>query len=201
MRTRLFMHDSHAKPRTAFQRFLKQIRARLQRFDRHVKHRQLHAASNVDAHRVGNHGVLASQHTANRQAIADVGVRHQRRPGGHRRAASLPHLRVAGVVDLGAPGAIADRRRPHKVSLRDHVPGKLAETRIVEVNLGMLQDTLHAASHLLAAHFFVLGGQLGSLDSAGHAVGRHAERLKLSRVHSLSRRIVLVAADGGDISV
>ena len=42
-----------------------------------IQHRHLHSAGDVHSDRIGDYGIAGSQHTANRQAISHVGIRHQ----------------------------------------------------------------------------------------------------------------------------
>ncbi len=70
------------------------------------------------------------QHAADRQAVADVRVGHQRRADGDRHLAGLPHLDVGGLVDVAAPGAIADRLMDHGRLGRQQLSRELAPDRI-----------------------------------------------------------------------
>ena len=88
---------------------------------RQIQDRQLHAAGNVHAHRIRNHGVLAGQHATDRQPVSHMRVGHQGRGSSHRhrcrpdasgRAAassipSAPHVRYAtGVGGTNSRSAI-----------------------------------------------------------------------------------------------
>ena len=94
------------------------VLVRIRQLTGQVINRKAHPATDIDAHTVGNHGVLSGQYAADGQAVAVVGIRHQRTGGGdgqaHRvvqllhgigrnarltleypeRAGRLPHLRV-----------------------------------------------------------------------------------------------------------
>ena len=60
--------------------------------DRPIDDRHLHAARDVHAHRVGDHGVVGGKDATDRQSVALVRVGHQR--GGHRNG------ELAGVANL-----------------------------------------------------------------------------------------------------
>ena len=92
-----------AKPGFHFQRPGQPIALRLEPAGRQVEHRELHPAGDIDSHGVGHDGVRSCQHPADRQAVADMGVGHQRTRHRHRQLHRLPHLPQRLFIDIAPP--------------------------------------------------------------------------------------------------
>ena len=89
-----------AEPRFPLDRAHEFVPARRQRRDGQVQHGHLHAARDVDANRVGDHGGISGQHSADGQAVALVRVRHQRAGHGDRQPARVLHLLERARLDV-----------------------------------------------------------------------------------------------------
>lgn len=86
---------------------------------RQVKHREGHPAADIHAHGVGNHGVVGGQHPADGQAVAVVGVGHERAGHGHGQLHGRFHLvHRPGVDVLGAEGGVGLAR--HQLNVPRH---------------------------------------------------------------------------------
>ena len=93
-----------------------------QRVQRQVQDGQLHPAGDIDAHGVGYDRVVGGQHAADGQAVAHVGVRHQRARQGHGQGARPLHLPDRLPVQVPPPLPVwyfgcHDTRFPLKVRL------------------------------------------------------------------------------------
>ena len=130
MRLRRPMLDADAKLRPAVERFLVAIEVLRNGFNRLIQHRKLHPAGDIDANRVRNHRVFASQHTADRQPIANVRIRHQRSADRIRNLARNPHLLVRTGVDIRAPSLVTDRLVANRHRLGHQFASKLAPNRV-----------------------------------------------------------------------
>ena len=115
-----------------------------------IEHGQLHAAGDVDADGVRDDGVLGRQHAADRQAVAHVGVRHQRARNRDGQVDRVPHLLLRGVVEIGAEARPRRRRltrherRAHGALIDDR-GGDHAELHVLRVRLRVGD---HLAEHL-----------------------------------------------------
>ena len=74
-----------------------------QRRQREIEHRQLHAARDVHADGVRDDRVARGQDTADRQTVADVGVRHQRARDRDRQLARVAQLLQRVGLEVLAP--------------------------------------------------------------------------------------------------
>ncbi len=111
----------------AFDRALQSFGFALDRGHRQVVHRELHAARDVDSDRVRDHGVSRREDTADRQAVADVRVRHQRPTHRDREAARVDHLIDGRGVKAGAPLA-PGRFGHHTISMPPSRPATAVPT-------------------------------------------------------------------------
>src|SRR5262245_13478484 len=84
MRLSRLVLDADTELCPAFESILVTIKARFDRLHRLVEHRELHSAGDIDAHGVRNNGVFTSQNASDRQAVANVGIRHKGCPNGTR---------------------------------------------------------------------------------------------------------------------
>ena len=67
-----------AKTRLGFDGTREAVLVSFQFANRNIEHRHLHATGNINAHRIRNHRVFCRQHSADRQAITYMSIRHQR---------------------------------------------------------------------------------------------------------------------------
>ena len=160
------------------------------RFHRQIEHRKLHPAGNIDADRVRNHRVLAGQHAADRQAVADVRIRHQRGADRIRHLAGMPHLLVRTGVDVGAPGAVTDRLVANRRRLRHQLPSKLTPNRVGLVRPRIANNSRHKLPRPLPLHPHpgpLLRGPRKRLNRRLRTIRRHTKFLKLLAVHRANR--------------
>ena len=75
---------------------------------------ELHSARDVHADGVRDDGVVGRQHAADRQAIAHVGIRHQRARHGDRQRARIAHLLHRVCFEALAPLAPRREFRPRR---------------------------------------------------------------------------------------
>ncbi len=147
-----------------------------------IEHRKLHPAGDVDADGVRNDRVLASQHAADRQAVADVCVRHQRGADGVRHLAGHAHLLVGGRVDVVAPGAVGDRLASDWRFVGHQFAGEFAPDGVGFVSARVLDDGGNKLSRPLSfePHAGALfGGFREGLNRRLRAIRRHPEFVKL----------------------
>ena len=71
-----------------------------------VEHRHLHPARNVDADGVWDDRFVGGQDAADRKAVSDVRVRHERARHGDRQPARVLHLPHGVRFDIAAPNPI-----------------------------------------------------------------------------------------------
>ncbi len=139
---------------------------------RQVEHRQLHAAGDVHADAVRDHGAVGCEHAPDRQAIAAVGVGHERAPHRRRQTQGVLHL-LHGVL------LVADRPRLEgrgRVSLDeghserrpggDELLGDLGEVGVVRVRAGIGDDSAQLGQRFVPPE---------PLDRLRQRVQRHAE--------------------------
>ena len=103
----------------------KRVSASMERVERQIEHGEFDAAGNVNAHSVGDNSVVGGEHAADGQAVADMGVRHERGGDGHGQPAGVLHLLERVGVQVHAPLAVRDGLAGHscteKLSLAEHV--------------------------------------------------------------------------------
>ena len=183
----LLVHRADAKARSALDGPLEEIELQPigQRPGRHVENGKLHPAGDIDADGVRHHRILQRQHAADRQAVADVGVGHQRGRSGHRQRAGLPHLHVRLGVDAAiTPSAIGDglahfdRRAGCK-----HIACELTKVRIEQVVVRTIEDVLDHLLDVQRAQQARLGGVLDRQNRALEAVAGNTKFFQLPSIH------------------
>ena len=137
---RLVLH-SDPEARASQDRLFQEIAPGVEGIHWHVKNRQLHAAGDVDSHRIRNHRILTSQHAANRQTVANMRIGHQRRANGARHSTSLTHLRVGPLVNVFAPSGILDGLGGRFYVHGEKVSRQIAPHGILQKSLRTLQHT------------------------------------------------------------
>ena len=114
-----------------------------------VEDREPHAAGDVDADGVGDHRVVRRQHPADRQAITQVGIGHERGGNGDRQAHGGLQLVDSGGFQSLAPDAVRGGVGPLDVGralgLIAQGPGDLGQLRVGGVCDGVGQDGFERA--------------------------------------------------------
>ena len=139
---------------------------------REVEHRQLHAAGDVDADAVRDHGALGREHAADRQAVAAVGVGHERAPHGRRQAQRVLHLVQRALLGVAAPGLERRRRVPlregdgERCARADQLLGDRSEVGVAGVRVRVGDHVPELGQRLVPPE---------PLDRSRQRVQRHAE--------------------------
>jgi len=170
------------------------IGLRFDRLGRQVENGHFHAAGDIDADGVGNDGILGGQHAADGQAIADVGVRHERGRDGHGQVAGVIHLLEGFGVEILAPLAEVDGVGARGIAFGGGrgdlvVQGELgrhfAEMRVVAVIFRPLDDGGQCLPDFVGLHpGFLARGRSQPLGQFGQRSG-DAEFFELARFHCL----------------
>ena len=154
MRAAFLEARADAKARFRFDGAGQAVLLLLQIAQRNVQHRHFHAAGNVHADGVRNHGVFRGQHAADGQAVANVRIRHERSRDGDRQQTGFLHLHHRLVFKPFAPLPVfhrlrARRRRRSKQRLREFTAQRVARiSRRIGDNGGdfLMQPRLVAAA-------------------------------------------------------
>ena len=182
----LLERGTHPEARLDFDCFDQLLALPIQFAQRQVQHREFHAAGNVHAHGIRNDRVVRGQHTADRQAVTHMGIRHQGARDCHRQLTGSAHLvdslRLQSFPPLAPCGrGFADGPCTTSQSLcklaaqlvlsegsriTHHCCHILGKARLVEPFEDVTGDILHSATRRLAR--------------------RHTQSDQIFRVHSES---------------
>ena len=113
--------------------------------DGEVEHRHLHPAGDVDPDRVRDHRVPRGQHSADREAVALVGVGHQRPAHRDRQLAGVFHLFDGARLEVASPLLVGGELFSRYVSRlggehRLQFRSERAELRVARVAIRRLDD-------------------------------------------------------------
>ena len=114
MRAAMFEFRADAEARLGFDGADEIGFAAAQPVERQIEHGHFHAAGDVHAHGVRDDGVVGGQHAADGQAVADVGVGHERGGDGDGQLAGVLHLLERVGVQVRAPLAVGDGLAGHE---------------------------------------------------------------------------------------
>ena len=149
-----------------------------------IQYGQLHAAGDVYANRIGNHGVVTSEDATDRQPVTNMRIGHQGSGRRHRDATGLPHLRMGvGLDAFCAPSPIRNRFGPHELAVFDKRIGKIAKLFVVDEFLRVIQHGLNLAFHVLPFCTSRPGDPLNGRNGLLNAICGYPQLLKLATVH------------------
>ena len=129
----------------------------LQKTDRQIEHRHMHPAGNVHPDRIGNDRVVRCQHAADRQAIPDMGIRHQGADDRYRQTAGILHLDNGLRIMICTPLAVICRRTALLIrfpAFRKMMQGigKIGPHRMIKVLLRPVDNGPHPGPNLSFLH-------------------------------------------------
>ena len=130
----------------------------------------LHPAGDVHAHPVRDDRIVHSQDPADGQAVADMGIGHERPAHGHGEARAVAHLLHSLGVEILPPGSPGSLRLGQDClpgcPTAQH-PGQGAKDRMLEKRPGIIRQTAEQTTQGLAPHALVF--QLAhALQDHGH---------------------------------
>ena len=150
---------AHTEAGLGFDGFDELLALSVQLTQRQIEDGEFHAAGDVDADGIGDHRVVGGEHTADGQAITDMGVRHEGARHRDRELAGPAHLVDGLGFEILSPLAPGRRRHAQRAFRAQQRLGKLTAQCVVDEGVGV------------ANHGFEVGGEFGLVEPLEDVTG------------------------------
>jgi len=145
---------------------------------------ELHPTGNIHADSIRDHGVLRCEHATDRQAVADVGVGHQRARHRDRQRTGVGHLPYGVGFETLAPLTPRREFRTRRERRFDQRTSKLADIGVRKKRRWIGHNPCKLSLHLLAVHAAGKKPLHVGIGKLLRVASRHAQADQVIGVHN-----------------